>query len=137
MKAKSLIFLLTMAAISFMASCSSPKVITHTEWRDHYHLDSIFLHEIDSVYITAKTVHDTVYLTEEKWKIRYRDRLQHDTVYVAVHDTTTIEKIVKIEKPLTWWQSTRIQIGNVAMVLLLCGAVWLIIRKKFKKKVFS
>lgn len=50
--------------------------------------DSIYIQ--DSVSRVEKTVLDTVFVTESRWKIRYRDRVFRDTVYQSRTDSVNI-----------------------------------------------
>jgi Mg2+/citrate symporter len=90
--------------------------------------DSIYAH--DSIYVRDRG--DTVWI--ERWHTRWRERLLADTVYVAKCDTLTrTETITKYrEKELSWWQKTRLWIGNVVLIALFVAAaffVWRIIGK--------
>lgn len=50
--------------------------------------DSIYIQ--DSVSRIEKTVLDTVYITESRWKIKYRDRVFRDTIYQSRTDSVNI-----------------------------------------------
>lgn len=56
-------------------------VVKHTR-------DSIYIR--DSVSRVEKTILDTVYVTESRWKIKYRDRVLRDTVYQSRIDSVSI-----------------------------------------------
>lgn len=87
-------------------------------------IDSVAVH--DSIAVIAQG--DTVFIT------KYRDRLRYinnvDTIYKAAIDTARIQVPYPIEKPLTRWQQTKMDIGGIAIgiiVLAICAAVvWLI-----------
>lgn len=95
-------------------SCS-PKVITQTRteyvYQDRVQRDSIYLR--DSICVTEKAKGDTVYIEKNILKYIYKDKIRKDTVRIEKHDTTTITKEVKVEKPLSraqrakqdafWW----------------------------------
>ena len=82
----------------------------HTEWRTDtlYHKDSVF------VYQQGDTLREIRYV--ERW--RYRDRIVADTVRDSVPVVTEIVREVEVAAPLTWWQSTRLHIGEVALMIL-------------------
>ena len=92
--------------------------------------DSIYSH--DSIYIKEKG--DTVWI--EKWHTRWRDRLLTDTLYISKVDSVPKPYAVPeyIEKPLTWWQKTRIYAGNILLIGLFVAAGFGIFKllKKFK-----
>lgn len=88
-----------------------PLTNSHVEYRDRAVLqhDSIFFH--DSVFV--KQAGDTVYI--DRWHLRYKQRLQHDTVRVIQCDT--IEKPVRItiqkpvKQPLKWYEKLLMALG--------------------------
>lgn len=92
--------------------------------------DSIYLtvHERDSIHIK-----DSVYVKEkgdsvlvDKWHIVYRDRTIRDTVYKEV------EIPYPVEKELTWWQKTKLELGELSIgviLVLLIVVIWLIKKK--------
>jgi hypothetical protein len=55
----------------------------------HHTRDSIYVK--DSVSRTEKTVLDTVYITEYRWTVEYRDRVMRDTIYEQHTDSVRIE----------------------------------------------
>lgn len=81
--------------------------------------DSIWLH--DSTYIKEKG--DTVRI--EKWHTKYVEKQVHDTTYIAKVDTIREVFTNEVEKPLTWWQQTKMHIGAIALYLLaLLVIIW-------------
>jgi hypothetical protein len=74
--------------------------------------DSIWLH--DSTYVKEKG--DTVRI--EKWHTKYIEKQVHDTTYIAKVDTIREVFTNEVEKPLTWWQQTKMHIGAIALYLL-------------------
>lgn len=62
--------------------CDTVYVASHTR-------DIIYVK--DSVNRTEKTVLDTVYITEIRWKVEYRDRVMRDTIYEQHTDSVRIE----------------------------------------------
>ena len=65
----------------------------------HMVYDTVYVasHTRDSIYVkdsvsrTEKTVLDTVYITEYRWTVEYRDRLMRDTIYEQHTDSVRIE----------------------------------------------
>ena len=81
--------------------------------------DSIWLH--DSTYIKEKG--DTFYM--ERWHTKYVEKQVHDTTYIAKVDTIREVVTNEVEKPLTWWQQTKMHIGAIALYLLaLLAVIW-------------
>ena len=138
MKEKALVYV---ALVWAMVGCKSIEYVpviehrTDTVIKTHQRLDSIYVH--DSTYIHERG--DTVWV--ERWHTRWRDRLLLDTIYEAVHDTVpalpvgtgTWQTPATYQSPgsLTWWQQTRIYIGNIAIFAALIIMVIFLIKRKF------
>jgi len=92
------------------------RVRTDTTYITKHQRDSVWLH--DSIHVKDKG--DTV--TIERWHTKYIERATHDTIYQATHDTLPlpypVEVVKKVEKPLTWWQRTRLHVANIVLLLL-------------------
>jgi hypothetical protein len=131
------------AAVLLLTGCKTVYVPVETVLKDTIYIskkvtDSVLVERLthDSIYIHEKG--DTVMV--EKWhteyRDRWRDRLLTDTVYQ--HKCDTIREVFtnEVEKPLTWWQQTRMDIGGWAIVALAILAVillrswWLKIRRR-------
>jgi hypothetical protein len=82
----------------------------------------------DSVLIREKG--DTVY--RDRWRVEYRERVLRDTACIARNDTIT--NVVEVEKALTWWERTRMAVGDVALLGLVVLLIYLILR--YGRKVF-
>lgn len=78
----------------------------------------------DSVYIAAKD--DTVYLTKTHWRERFRN------VYHVKADTVMPRDSVRVpypvEKPLTWWQRRKMDLGGWAMGVAVAFVILVIIK---------
>ena len=80
-------FVWFLVAVVVLSSCTTTRYIpviehtTDTLVQRVVERDSIHVH--DSIRVTEKG--DTV--TIERWHTQYRDRWQHDSVYIAKHDT--------------------------------------------------
>lgn len=93
--------------------------------------DSLYLtvHERDSIHIK-----DSIYIKEkgdsvivDKWHIVYRDRVIHDTIYRERVITKDVP--YPVEKELTWWQKTKLELGEFSIgiiLVLLIVVIWLI-----------
>ena len=115
-----LIFICGMILIAF-GSCRSIKYVP-IETIKH---DSIYItqHQKDSIYI-----HDSIYQKEkgdtvliEKWHTRYIEKQVRDTLIQIERDTIPQPYPYEVEVPaqLSWWQKTRMHIGEISLVALL------------------
>jgi hypothetical protein len=106
------------------------KVRTDTTYITKHQRDSVWLH--DSIHVTEKG--DTIKI--EKWHTKYVEKATHDTLYQATHDTIPqpypVEKLV--ERELTWWQQTRIHLGEALLALAGIAVVVFVIRRKIGQK---
>ena len=124
-----LILLGAIIATLFLTSCS-PRIIEHVVVQHDttrvVKVDSIWNYQHDSVFVKERG--DTVYKYVEH--IRYRDRVKVDTFIRVKVDSVAVERIkeVKIDKPLSWWQSFKI--GAFPWLLLALGAALLYIFRK-------
>lgn len=113
-------------AFAAISACS-PKVITQTRteyvYRDRVERDTTILH--DSTYIREYVKGDTVRITEYRDRYLYRDRWRERTDTVAVHDTTRVEVVKKVEKPLTGWQKFRMNGFWVLLTIFVAAGIWL------------
>lgn len=135
-----LLFLLLAWALAGCKTIEYVPVVEHktdTTYITKNHRDSIYLH--DSTYIHERG--DTVWI--ERWHTRWRDIYQVDTIYEAVHDTiplpmgtctwqTSMPRTRPPGSSLTWWQQTRIYIGNIAIFAALIIMVIFLIKRKRK-----
>jgi hypothetical protein len=110
---------------SMLSGCTTteyvqvPVVHNDTTIVTKHQRDSIWLH--DSTYIKEKG--DTVRI--EKWHTKYVEKKVHDTTYIAKVDTIREVFTNEVEKPLTWWQQTKMHIGAIALYLLaLLAVIW-------------
>ena len=89
--------------------------------------DSIHVHV--SVYIYLQG--DTVY--EERWKTIYKEVFRTDTFLIT--KTDSINHIVEVEKKLTKWQQTKMDVGAGVMyaVPILIAVGLFILYRKLKK----
>ena len=104
-----------------MGSCKSVKYVPVETIRH----DSIYItqHQKDSIYI-----HDSIYQKEkgdtliiEKWHTKYIEKQVRDTLIQIERDTIPQPYPYEVEVPaqLSWWQKTRMHIGEISLVALL------------------
>lgn len=122
------------ALLLLFGSCRSIRYVpvetirTDSLYLTVYKRDSI--HIKDSIYIKEKG--DSVIV--DKWHIVYRDRVIHDTIYRERVITKDVP--YPVEKELTWWQKTKLELGEFSIgiiVVLLIVVIWLIKKKGGKK----
>lgn len=102
------------------------KVRNDTTYITKHQRDSVWLH--DSIHVTEKG--DTIRI--ERWHTKYVEKATHDTLYQATHDTIPqpypVEKLV--ERELTWWQQTRMHLGEALLALAGIAVAVFVIRRK-------
>lgn len=127
------------AIVLFFASVTSctttryvPVIQTHTDtcYITKHQRDSIYMK--DSTHVSEQQKGDTVILKITEWHTKYVDRQVHDTTYIASHDTIPdpypVE--VKVEKQLSWWQKTRIHMGEAFILIALFAVAWWLFKKR-------
>lgn len=103
---------------ALLGSCTTTKYVevpvvhNDTTIITKHQRDSIWMH--DSIMVSEKG--DTVRI--EKWHTKYVEKQVHDTTYIAKVDTIREVFTSEVEKPLTWWQQTKMHIGAIALYLL-------------------
>ena len=117
-----LVSLMLLAAMASATSCS-PRIIENISYqRDTTYIQQVKVDSVyrrDSVFIREKG--DTVIIYKERIRDRYVFR--HDTLRLVKVDSVAVERIkeVKVEKPLSAWETAKIEAfwWLVASVLLL------------------
>ena len=99
--------------------------------------DSIYItqHQRDSIYLHDSIFHkekgDTILI--EKWHTKYIEKQVHDTLIQIERDTIPQPYPYEVEVParLSWWQKTRMHVGEVTLIALLAiGGYWFV-RKRW------
>lgn len=116
---------LLFVAIMLLAGCKTtkyvyvPEVHTDTVMITKQQRDSIWLH--DSIFVSEKQKGDTIYLQLERWHTKYVEKELHDTIYQSKVDSVAypVEVIKEVKKDLSWWQKTRMHLGELMLVILL------------------
>ena len=129
-----LVMAVMLLAVLLLSGCTTTrevtveKVRTDTTYVTKLQTDSIYRH--DSVYV--KESGGTVYV--ERWHTSWRDRTRVDTIIKLRTDTVYRYEQTGREraKQLTWWQRTRMYAGDVMLLALLAGMVYVCIRIKRK-----
>lgn len=118
-------------ALVAMASCKTVKYVP-VEKVQH---DSIYItqHQKDSIYL-----HDSIHIREkgdtiriEQWHTRYVEKIVIDTLIQIERDTIPQPYPYEVEVPaqLSWWQQTRIRVGDIAMIAVALLIGWWIFRR--------
>ena len=112
------------------------KVVTKTDsiYITKVKVDSVF--EKDSIYINTYVKGDTIYRDNYRFISRWRDRVKLDTIYKTHTDTIKVEKAItiEVEKPLSWWQKVKQDVGGIAIGFLIVLLLSVIAYFVFKKK---
>ena len=96
------------------------KVRTDTTYITAHQRDSIWLH--DSLYIREYAKGDTVFLEKTKWLTKYVERILHDTIYKATHDTIPVP--YPCEKKLSFLERSKQSLGEAILILLVIAGLW-------------
>lgn len=130
---KLIYFYIAIILAVFSVGCSTTKYVevTNTDTVHHYtqQRDSIMLW--DSVFVDRYINGDTIKITKEVYKLRYRDKIVTDTLYI----NKEIKVPYPVEKELTAWQKIKINAGELflclfALSLVIIAILWIILSHK-------
>lgn len=116
-----------MCMLFIICSCRTVKYVpvetikVDTTYINKLQRDSIYM--LDSVYVKEKG--DTVLI--EKYKYLYRDKLLRDTMYISKVDS--IQVPYPVEKELTRWQQFRMNLGGLAVCIVVISILIQIVYK--------
>ena len=101
-------------------------VRTDTTYITKHQRDSVWLH--DSIHVTEKG--DTIRI--ERWHTKYVEKATHDTLYQHKTDSVPVPYPVEklVERELSWWQQTRMHLGEALLALAGIAVVVFVIRRK-------
>lgn len=141
--------IMTMVVAMLMSSCKQVEYVTVPEVHEvhHNHTDSVF--QRDSVVkesLTTVMQLDSAAMTkygiqlksaERAWLVRTAElerqiqqlkELRNDSIHEVdtVYQPYPVEVVKEVEKPLSWWQRTKMKSGVVFMVLLGGGLLFLL-----------
>lgn len=91
--------------------------------------DSIELH--DSIYVENYIQGDTVIRYKYVMQTRYRDRIKHDSIYIAKVDTVVVERT--IEKQPTFMDKAKQKVGGFIMAAVFAVAAFFGLRWLFMR----
>ena len=100
------------------------KVRNDTTYITKHQRDSVWLH--DSIHVTEKG--DTIRI--ERWHTKYIEKATHDTLYQHKTDSVPVPYPVEklVERELTWWQQTRMHLGEALLALAGIAVVVFVIK---------
>ena len=127
---KAIIIIMAAMALTGCKTVYVPTESVHTDtvYISKQQRDSIWMH--DSIYLHEWTVADTVYLLQERWHTKYRERVVHDTLWQHRVDSVAVPYPVK--ESLSRWQTMKLRLGGMAVGA--CLALILITLFTFAKK---
>jgi len=104
------------------------KVRNDTTYITKHQRDSVWLH--DSIHVTEKG--DTIKI--EKWHTKYVEKATHDTLYQHKTDSVPVPYPVEklVERELSWWQQTRMHLGEALLAIAGIAVVVFVIKRKIK-----
>ena len=121
-----------------LSSCQ-PKVIervvtrtelkTDTCWQTRTVRDSIY--RLDSVMVDRWVKGDTVCTEKTRWKVEYRDRWKHDTLYIAKNAATGTQETVTPkpkEKKLGFWEKVGLAGKMLLWAVMVIAVVFTVIK---------
>ena len=126
-------FCLVILVAVLMAGCKTKervvtveKVRNDTTYITKRQRDSVWLH--DSIHVTEKG--DTIRI--EKWHTKYIEKATHDTLYQHKTDSVPVPYPVEklVERELSWWQQTRMHLGEALLALAGIAVVVFVVRRK-------
>lgn len=108
------------------------KVRNDTTYITKHQRDSVWLH--DSIHVKEELKGDTILLTTIKWHTKFVERATHDTLYQHKTDSVPVPYPVEklVERELTWWQQTRMHLGEALLALAGIAVVVFVVRRKLK-----
>ena len=124
-----IIILLTLAI--WFSSCRSIRHIPiETVKHDSIYISKVLydsIYQRDSIYVDRKG--DTVLIYKDRYLYKYKNLI--DTMYVS--RTDSIQVPFPVERELSWWQSVKLRVGEIAIGIiigLIIIIAWLLRRKK-------
>ena len=127
-------FCIAILVVVLMAGCKTKervvtveKVRTDTTYITKHQRDSVWLH--DSIHVTEKG--DTIRI--ERWHTKYIEKATHDTLYQHKTDSVPVPYPVEklVERELSWWQQTRMHLGEALLAIAGIAVVVFVIKRKF------
>ena len=125
------LFVLIIGLLVTLPACSPKiveRIVVQHDTTTVYHRDTTY--HRDSIYIREWIKGDTVFVTKFRDRYIYRDRWRDSISVREIHDTTAVE--VKVEKPLSWSQETKIGAFPWLLLAVIALFAWI-----FRKPVWN
>lgn len=128
------IFILIIACL-LLSSCKTvyvPVETVKTEYITNTVHDSVVVETIkhDSVVVTQKG--DTVFVSQ--WHTLYKDRWRDKLITDTIIKIDSVQVTYPVEKPLAKWEQTKMDIGGIAMIVLVVVLIILLLKWLVKIK---
>lgn len=110
-------------------SCRSIYVPIETVKHDSIYISKVLhdsIYQRDSIYVDRKG--DTVLIYKDRYLYKYKNLV--DTMYVIRIDS--IQVPFPVERELSWWQSVKVQVGEIAIGIII-GLIIIIALLRRKK----
>lgn len=129
-----LIAILIGVTILLFSSCTTTKYVPVETVRTEYKDNIREVHTTDSVTDTRFVYVKGDTLIDYRDRVKWRDRYIHDSVFIEKSDSIQVPYLV--EKPLTKWQQTKMDLGGMAIgglgIIILAFFIWLICKLRRK-----
>lgn len=129
------LFAVVMAVVLLLCSC---RTVTEVVEVERVRTDTLYKTKTEKEYVYR---HDSIHIREhgdtlfiDRTRILYKDRAVHDTVRETQRDSIPYPVPVTeyVERKLTWWQRTRMAIGDLSLIAILIAGAVVIIKKRTK-----
>lgn len=106
----------------FGSSCTSQRFVEHEAVRhdtcyiDKWQRDSIHVH--DSIYLHEWQRGETIYVQRDRWHTAWREKIVHDSIYIARTDTTFVTETREVPASLTRWQKAKMNLGLILLGII-------------------
>ena len=123
------IIILLTSAIWFSSCRSIRHIPIETVKHDSIYISKILhdsIYQRDSIYVDRKG--DTVLIYKDRYLYKYKNLV--DTMYVIRIDS--IQVPFPVERELSWWQSVKVQVGEIAIGIII-GLIIIIALLRRKK----
>lgn len=121
--------IILMVIIFLFGACSPAQTVvrdvvrTDTVIVNNTQRDSIYIETLrhDSVFVKMKG--DTVIFTHwrTEYRDRWRDRIVHDSIFIAHTDTLRTETTVEVERRSPMWKRALMTVGALALLVIVMG----------------
>lgn len=122
---------LLISLIATLSGCASVRTVgddsdrNRQEYASRRQVDSVTVYVRDSIVVRISG--DTVF--RDRWHTLYRDRWRERSDTLIVRDSLWREVSVMVEKPLNGWQNFQLWAGRIALILLIGGLLFFMIKR--------